>query len=121
MVIPKDQFSSFQNGQIINQNGLEAIEGIQSNYANWIHLEEILYQILPFLMLLSMLYPLRIIYKSRGKNIRGNNGDGVVFYLKMIFLLLLMPYVVKVFQNKWVNLISMVLQQQFWILLEEGT
>ena len=75
MVIPKDQFSSFQNGQIINQNGLKTIEGIQSNYANWVHFEEILYQILPFLMILSMLYPLRIIYKSRGRNIMENSSE----------------------------------------------
>lgn len=65
MVIPKEQFTSYSRGQIISGNGLNNIETIQQNYTSWMNFQEILYLILPVLMILSIIYPFSIIYRSR--------------------------------------------------------
>ena len=65
MVIPKDQFTSYSNGQVVSGNGLNDIENIQQNYTIWINFQEALYLILPVLIFLSMIYPFSIFYRSR--------------------------------------------------------
>ena len=78
LIIPLEQFTSYNEGQKINQNGTVAIQNIQNDYASWVYFEELLYKILPFIVLLSFIYPFSIFYKSRGGLLRNKgkfNGE----------------------------------------------
>jgi uncharacterized membrane protein len=67
MVIPKNQFAANPtNGNIINQNGLSAIEKIQTDYQNGLNFKTNLYWILAVLLLLATFVPL-IIYFRHGR------------------------------------------------------
>lgn len=70
MIIPLNQFSSYNGGYQVNQEGLTDIEKIQEDYAGWINFQNILYAILPILIVLSILYPVYIFYGSWGGKIR---------------------------------------------------
>ena len=64
MVIPKNQFAANPtNGIIINQNGLDEIKSIQSQYQNEVNFKTALYSILTVLMLLSCFIPFFIYYR----------------------------------------------------------
>lgn len=77
MSIPLEQFTGMNGGKQVNQNGTMAMEKIQQDYTNWINLQTLMYSFLPVVMLLSMIYPAYIIYRSLGfKIINRGNFDG---------------------------------------------
>ncbi|MBI4812988.1 MAG: DUF2207 domain-containing protein [Methanobacterium sp.] len=77
MAIPLEQFTSMNGGRQVNQNGTMAMEKIQADYTNWINFQTLLYQFLPVVMLLSVIYPFYVIYKSwGGKIIHKGSCDG---------------------------------------------
>lgn len=57
MILPKDQFINTSNGYVIEGNGLNSIEKLQTDYTNWLKFQEISYLILPIIILLSLIYP----------------------------------------------------------------
>lgn len=64
MLIPKNQFSINPiNGIIINKNGAEAIEKMQTDYQNGINFKSMLYSALSILIILSCFIPLGIYWK----------------------------------------------------------
>lgn len=78
MIIPLNQFSSFDKGHTMQGNGTVAINNIQNNYATQIWFEEILLGILPLLIFISMIYPFYIVYQSWGGQFRSrirSTGD----------------------------------------------
>jgi len=77
MSIPLEQFTSMNGGRQVDQNGTMAMEKIQQDYTNWINLQTLMYSFLPVVMLLSMIYPFYIIYRSLGvKILNRSNFDG---------------------------------------------
>lgn len=70
MIIPLNQFSSFDKGHKMQGNGTAAITNIQNNYATQIWFEEFLLGILPILIFISMIYPFYVIYQSWGGKFR---------------------------------------------------
>jgi len=67
MVLPKSQFSNNPtNGTILNQDGLNEIEQIQTAYQNQLNFNSLVYSILAVLMILAIFVPV-IIYFRYGR------------------------------------------------------
>lgn len=69
MSIPLEQFTSTNGGRQVDQNGTVAMEKIQADYTSWINFQTLLYEFLPLVMLLSVIYPFYVIYRSWGGRI----------------------------------------------------